>query len=460
MKAQGLIQSGRRAITCLLLVCSQALYGEALNVVKSGGISVASSELPNIVLIMADDLGFETMGSYGGTSYITPNLDRLASNGARFEHCYAQPICTPSRVQIMTGQYNVRNYTKFGLLPRSETTFAHKLKEQGYATCIAGKWQLGKEKDAPQRFGFDEALLWQHTRGGRKQIDGNNIDKRYENPILEKNGEPFEYNNGEFAPDLMVEFITDFIQRKKDQPFLVYYPMILTHCPFVPTPHSADWDPTSVGSPTYKGKEEYFGDMVEYVDHLVGKIEAELERQGLLENTYLIFTGDNGTDQPIVSQLNGQPFPGRKGSMTDGGTHVPLIVSRPGTVPAKVHNDLIDFSDFLPTLCSIAGSSTEQLTLDGRSFLPQLHGEAGKPRDFVYCWYNRNMKPGKGQVTARNQRYKLYGRGEFYDVPNDLQEKHPLADSSLSPEQLGIKASLQDVLDNYAHFDRLSASAK
>ena len=411
---------------------------------------------PNIVLIMADDLGIETMGSYGGTLYKTPNLDRLAANGARFEHCYAQPICTPSRVQLMTGQYNVRNYTKFGLLPRGETTFAHKLKAEGYATCIAGKWQLGRQKDAPQHFGFDEALLWQHTRDGRMKIDGKRIDKRYENPILEKNGESLVYNDGEFAPDLMVDFILDFIERKTEQPFLVYYPMILTHCPFVPTPHSEDWNPTSVGSPTHKGDKTYFGDMVEYVDHLVGKIEAELERHGLLENTYLIFTGDNGTDRNIVSMLNGKPFPGRKGSLTNGGTHAPLIASRPGTVPSKVHNDLIDFSDFLPTFCEIAKSSTDGLTLDGVSFLPQLHGEAGKPRRFVYCWYNRDMTPGKTQATARNQRYKLYESGEFYDVPNDLQEKQPLATDSLTPKQVAIKGELQGVLNHYEQFDRVA----
>ena len=410
---------------------------------------------PNIVLIMADDLGIETMGSYGGTLYKTPNLDRLAANGARFEHCYAQPICTPSRVQLMTGQYNVRNYTKFGLLPRGETTFAHKLKAEGYATCIAGKWQLGRQKDAPQHFGFDEALLWQHTRDGRMKIDGKRIDKRYENPILEKNGKSLVYNDGEFAPDLMVDFILDFIERKTEQPFLVYYPMILTHCPFVPTPHSEDWNPTSVGSPTHKGDKTYFGDMVEYVDHLVGKIEAELERHGLLENTYLIFTGDNGTDRNIVSMLNGKPFPGRKGSLTNGGTHAPLIASRPGTIPSKVHNDLIDFSDFLPTFCEIAKSSTDGLTLDGVSFLPQLHGEAGKPRRFVYCWYNRDMTPGKTQATARNQRYKLYESGEFYDVPNDLQEKQPLATDSLTPKQVAIKGELQGVLNHYEQFDRV-----
>ena len=447
-------------LLALLLVASLQADNARPPVVSLSKPVRQAQDRPNIVLIMADDLGFETMGSYGGTSYNTPNLDRLAANGARFEHCYAQPICTPSRVQIMTGQYNVRNYKKFGLLPRSEITFAHKLKEQGYATCIAGKWQLGTQKDAPQQFGFDEALLWQHTGSGRKHIDGKRIDKRYENPILEKNGATFEYHNGEFAPDLMVDFIVDFIERKKDQPFLVYYPMILTHCPFMPTPQSEDWNPNSIGSPTYKGDKRYFKDMVEYVDHLVGKIEAELDRQGLLENTYLIFTGDNGTDHPVVSMLNGQPFPGRKGRLTDGGTHVPLIASRPGKIPANVHKDLIDFSDFLPTFCEIAGASTEPLTLDGRSFLPQLHGETGKPRDFVYCWYNRDMQPGATQISARNQRYKLYASGAFYDVPNDQQETHPLTDADLNPEQRVIKAELQAVIEHYDQFDRVEATAK
>ena len=409
---------------------------------------------------MADDLGYETLAVNGGKSYATPNLDRLAANGARFEHCYSQPLCTPSRVQIMTGQYNVRNYKNFAILPREETTFAHKLKEQGYATCIAGKWQLGTEKDSPQHFGFDEALLWHHTHKGRAQIDGKRLDKRYENPLLDKNGEPLEYNNGEFAPDLMVDFIIDFIDRKKDQPFLVYYPMILTHCPFVPTPHSDDWNPESLGSPSYKGDERYFGNMVEYVDTLVGRIEAELERQGLLENTYIIFTGDNGTDKPVVSQFNGSKYPGRKGETIDAGTRVPLIASRPGTIPTGLYDSLVDFSDFFPTLCEISGSSTEQLTLDGHSLLPQLHGKASTPRDFVYCWYNRKATPGKTKIFARNQRYKLYQTGKFYDISNDLWEKTALAESNLSAEQQEIRASLQDVLDHYKQFDRLEKSSK
>ncbi|MCP4450008.1 MAG: sulfatase-like hydrolase/transferase, partial [Planctomycetes bacterium] len=145
----------------------------------------AASTRPNILLIMADDLGYECVGANGGTSYQTPVLDRLAATGMRFEHCYAQPLCTPSRVKIMTGIYNVRNYVKFGVLDRKQTTFAHLFKKAGYATCIAGKWQLGKEVDAPQHFGFDEFCLWQYFRGN---TDKAGHDTRYENPHLEING--------------------------------------------------------------------------------------------------------------------------------------------------------------------------------------------------------------------------------------------------------------------------------
>lgn len=406
---------------------------------------------------MADDLGVETMSSYGGTSYHTPNLNRLAKNGMRFEHCYSQPICTPSRVQIMTGKYNVRNYTKFGVLPRSETTFANILKGKGYATCIAGKWQLGSEKDAPQYFGFDESLLWQHIGSGRKVINGKRIDKRYVNPILQKNGTHIEYVNGEFAPDLMVEFISKFIQNNKGQPFLVYYPMILTHCPFVPTPHSDNWNPNSLGSDSYKGDARYFSDMVEYVDYLVGKIENVLKENDLIENTYLIFTGDNGTDRSIESEFNGHNFPGRKGTMTNGGTHVPLIVSCPGTINKSVQSNLVDFSDFLPTLCEIAGAQSfdEDRIIDGRSFLGELHGHSSIPRKYVYCWYNRDMVQGKTKVTARTKRYKLYKTGEFYDLENDSLEKTPMNKSSLNLKETEILEELRHVLDHYEQFDSL-----
>ncbi len=176
----------------------------------------ASSARPNIILIMADDLGYETIGANGGTSFPTPSLDRLAATGMRFTHGYAQPLCTPTRVQIMTGQYNVRNYVMFGFLDPRATTFANLLKQGGYATAIAGKWQLGAEAKLPGQFGFDEAYLWQHTRRG----------PRYANPGLEHNGVEKDFSQGEYAPDLVNQFAIDFVTRKKDGPCILIFTQI------------------------------------------------------------------------------------------------------------------------------------------------------------------------------------------------------------------------------------------
>ena len=207
---------------------------------------------PNILLIMADDLGYECIGANGGTSYPTPVLDGLAKTGMRFDHCYSQPLCTPSRVELMTGMYNVRNYVRFGMLDRKQVTFAHLLKRHGYATCVAGKWQLGGQPDSPKHFGFDDACLWQHTRR----------PSRYAGPGLEINGKPVDYTDGQYGPDVVCDHLCKFMEANKSRPFLAYYPMILTHCPFEPTPDSPDWDPKSKGSRSYYGGQYSF-----YISH-------------------------------------------------------------------------------------------------------------------------------------------------------------------------------------------------
>jgi arylsulfatase A len=124
----------------------------------------AGAGRPNIILILADDFGYECVGANGGQSYRTPHLDRLAAAGMRFERCHVQPMCTPTRVELLTGLSNVRNYYAFDILLRDQVTVAHRLRDAGYATGVCGKWQLGREPDSPRHFGFDEALLWQHTR--------------------------------------------------------------------------------------------------------------------------------------------------------------------------------------------------------------------------------------------------------------------------------------------------------
>jgi len=393
---------------------------------------------PNIVIIMADDFGYECVGANGGTSYKTPVLDKMAAEGMRFEHCYSQPICTPSRVKLMTGIANVRNYVKFGFLDPKQTTFAHLLKKEGYATCVVGKWQLLGGFEGPNQFGFDEYALWQLTRR----------PSRYPNGGLEINGEEKDFKNGEYLPDVVSDFACDFIDKNKEKPFLVYYPMILTHCPFEPTPDSADWDPKDPGSKTYKGDAKYFGDMVTYMDKVIGKILKQLDDAGVRENTLVMFVGDNGTDTPVVSMMDGRKVVGAKGKMHDGGNRVPFVASWPGTIPAgKVSQEIVDFSDFLPTFCEVSGA-TKPANVDGRSMLKTLKGSDEKHRDWIYMWYSRNGGNKAAREFARNQRYKLYDNGQFFDIEKDVLEENPI--ESLSEEQKAVRKMLQGGLDRYS----------
>ncbi|MFK7765887.1 MAG: sulfatase-like hydrolase/transferase [Mariniblastus sp.] len=394
----------------------------------------------NIVLIMADDLGFECIGANGGTSYKTPVLDELAKTGMRFNHCYAQPICTPSRVKLMTGIYNVRNYEQFGILPRSQTTFANVFQKAGYKTCVVGKWQLDSKPHSPKHFGFDEYCLWHHTRRA----------ERYPNPGIDFNGVTRDFDKGEYGPDVVSDFACEFMEKNKDQPFLLYYPMILTHCPFCPTPDSKDWDPKDKGSKTYKGNAKYFGDMVSYMDKTVGKITSKLDKLGIRENTLVMFIGDNGTDTPVVSMMGETKIAGAKGKTIDAGTHVPFIASWPGTIPAgKTSNDLVTFTDFFQTMCAAAKiEPPENTKQDGQSFLPQLKGEMGSPREWVYCFYARNGG-AKGKEFVRNQRYKLYRDGKFFDVANDAREKNPLEIRDLLGEQKSVHEKLKSAINQY-----------
>ncbi|MCX7047026.1 MAG: sulfatase-like hydrolase/transferase, partial [Candidatus Sumerlaeota bacterium] len=385
------------------------------------------------------DLGYETIGANGGTSYRTPALDRLAATGARFTHCCVQPLCTPTRVQLMTGLYNVRNYINFGNMDPQAITFANLLKSAGYTTCMAGKWQLGRDPELPKKFGFDEYCLWQHTRR----------PPRYANPGLEINGVEKDYANGEYGPDLVNDYALDFITRKKDGPFFLYYPMMLTHAPYQPTPDSKTWDTTTKGEQA-KQDEKHFGDMVEYMDKLIGKLVAKLDALGLRDNTLLVFVGDNGTGRGTRSMMGDKQVLGGKGTTTAAGMHVPLIANWPGTVVAgKVCPDLVDSTDFLPTFLDAAGVKPQPgAKLDGRSFLPQLRGEKGQPRDWLYSWYS----PRQGaDMTVRefafNQRFKLYRSGDFFDLAADAGEKQPLKVESLKGEAAAAAKMLQEALD-------------
>lgn len=412
-----------------------------------------NSSPPNIVLIMADDLGYECLNSYGGTSYSTPRLTQLAQSGMQFENCHSQPICTPSRVKLMTGRSNKKNHIEFGYLNPKEKTFGQVLRKKGYATMIAGKWQLGKDTSLPRHFGFDEHLLWQLSTSGR---DSTGRDKRYVNPVLEQNGKVYEKNEGRYSTDMVVDYINDFMERKKEQPFLVYYPMILTHCPFDPTPHSKDWDPKDMGSKTYKGNAKYFGDMVSYMDYSIGRIIDKIDQLGLRENTLIIFTGDNGTDVPVVSMMDNVAVKGGKGTTTDNGTHVPLIVNWKGVIkPNSRSKNLVDFSDFYPTLCDVAGIGLDpQLDLDGISFYPQLIGKSAPNRKWIHTWYNRDGGSNPLSPTSewvRNDTYKLYVGNKFYNVKKDPNEAENIPFAKMTEPEKKLRKEFINVLNSYNH---------
>ena len=449
------------AIIVFVISCNVSVCVEAA---KQG------SDRPNIVLIMADDMGYEALSVNGSESCKSPNLDKLADQGVRFTNCFANPLCTPSRAKIMTGQYNVRNYVNFGLLDRGQITFAHQLKAAGYKTCIAGKWQLGKETDSPQHFGFEQSCLWQHTRSGRSKENGKNIDRRFVNPLLEFNGKEKDYVNGEYGPQVCTDFICDFIDENREKPFLVYYPMILTHCPFDPTPDSTDWDPKRLGSTTYKGDrnnpQRHFRDMVAYADKVVGQIVAQLEKSGVRDNTLLIFTGDNGTDKPIVTPWNGTKVAGDKGNMTDAGTRVPLIASWPAGIkqPGRVVDDLVEFCDVMPTLCEVTGAKLpSNYPGDGSSIVPVLQDNASaRKKDWIYIWYSRSGHSDQGQVMVRNKQYSLLAKTDGSDArltrykgPFDGEK---LEDSTLSQPENAIKQQFKATLARLAKSRLLSVS--
>ncbi|MCZ6636202.1 MAG: sulfatase-like hydrolase/transferase [bacterium] len=406
---------------------------------------------PNIILILADDLGYECLGCYGSQTYKTPNLDRLAETGVRFDHAYSLPLCTPTRLQMMTGKYNFRNWRAFGVIDPDEKTFGHYMSDIGYKTCISGKWQMysynppdyepewrGKGQRAEDA-GFDEYCLW-HTEHTEDK------GSRYADPVIQQNSTYLTHTEGKYGPDIYTDYINDFIERNKDEPFFVYYPMALTHGPFQPTPNSEIWSQNR-----HDNGVQYFKDMVEYMDVVIGRIVDKLDELNLRENTLILFLGDNGSPRQVTSRCNGQGIQGGKGLSTDAGTLVPLIANWTGTAAEGIAcDDLVDCSDFLPSMFELAGESLPKDDIfDGQSFLPQIKGEAGTPREWIFAHHDPLPGHGKDAYTlqrwAQDKRWKLYETGELFDVQADVLEQNPITDGG--PEAEAARQKLQPVID-------------
>ena len=395
---------------------------------------------PNIILILADDLGIEALNSYGGRGVRTPHLDKLATGGMLFTHCFANPACSPSRAELLTGTYPSFNGVQHVLGkwdddtyldPNQFNSFANQLKKAGYATAVAGKWNISwlERNDTVKAFGFDEHCLWQmYDRNGVKR-------SRFYKPYFRINGKVEETSIAErFGPDVLTDFMIDFMKRKKDRPFLVYYPALLVHTPYIRVPGG----PETNALPDSKQKKgpECFPEMVEYLDKNVGRLVNAVDELGISNNTIVIFCADNGTHGPVTSIWgeNITRIKGGKMTMTDRGSRVPLIVSWPNTIkPGTRCDDLVELADFLPTFLEIASAPKPVQRVHGQSFFPQLLGKEQPSKQWVHIEYKNDRQirtrewiyTAKGTLTRVNELGRPENRperqGDHEAVRNEME---------------------------------------
>jgi len=387
--------------------------------------AVSAPSKPNIIFILSDDVGLGNIGCYGGP-FKTPHLDALAKGGTRFEYSYATPLCGPSRCLFLTGRYPFRtglisNNSHNAVDPSREVMIPTVMKKAGYVTASVGKW--GQICLGPGEWGFDEYLVFPGSgRYWRDQTTRYNV-----------NGQQKDLPAGQYLPEIMHTFIADFLTKHKDQPFFLYYPMSHIHGPIVHTPDTK-------GSAS---ADQLYTDNVEYMDKLVGKLVAELERLHLREKTLVIFSGDNGTARfgVTAATVNGRAISGQKASMLEGGSRVPLIVNWPGVTPAGVVNhDLTDFSDYFVTFAELGGAKLpDGVKLDGHSFAAQIKGQKGTPREWVYTELN-------GKSYVRDARFKLTNGGELFDLTEAPFKEIPVTKNTTDPVALKARAHLQEIL--------------
>lgn len=379
---------------------------------------------PNIVLILADDYGIDGVGCYGSDRFSgkTPHIDALAAGGIRFERCYSAPLCGPTRCLLTTGRYAFRtgalcNRPTKRVPSAAEPSVAKVLKDAGYATGMAGKWKQMSE--SPADWGYGEYLT-------DPKPGGYFWEKEYA-----RNGKKIESETEFYYPDLAHGFALEFIRKHARGPFFFYYSTHLVHGPIVRTPDTKQGtaDPVAL-----------YDDNVAYLDKQVGGLVAELDALGLRERTLILFAGDNGTSRESGT-IRGRRVNGCKGTMLEGGARVPLIANWKGTAPAGwVLRDLVDFSDFFPTLAELAGARMPGgVVFDGRSFAPRLRGEAGDPREWVFVQLRENW-------YVRDDGWKLNQAGELFDMSDSPFVEAPVGDESRDPRAAVARRRLGAVL--------------
>ena len=393
---------------------------------------------------MADDIGYEALSINGANDIRTPVLDSLARNGINFKNAYSQPLCTPSRVKIMTGKPNYENYEYFTYLNPKEKTFGNLFQDNGYKTLVAGKWQLNgvqfklddyTDLKRPYTFGFDSYMLWWLAERG----------SRFANPVLVNNEKKIDTSIDDYGPEIVSDYIVDFINEHSNSPFFIYYPMMLVHDPFLPTPNSKDWE--NEQNRLNSNNPEYFSEMVSYMDSTVGKIINTLKNNNNDDNTIIIFLGDNGTDRKVFTKNNNVLVKGSKGLTNKYGTNVPLIIS--WSKLKKIKNEqtpLVDLIDFYSTFEDLL--DVEKKTSNGVSLLPLLLGENFDERKYITTYYNPmwgSLYKNRA-VYIQNKKYKLYKSGSFYNYQLDPEEMYPLSLKSLDESIMNLHTEMDSIL--------------
>jgi len=418
----------------------------------------AQKRLPNFVVIFTDDQGYSDVGCYGAEGFETPNLDQMAAEGVRFTSFYvSQAVCSASRSSLLTGCYPNRvsifgalsPQSKIGLNPNEET-IAEVLKKKGYAAGIFGKWHLGHHREfLPLQHGFDEYLglpysndMWPLDYGGKIAPKEHRKAKHPFLPLIDGNEKVAELRTMKDQDTLTTHYTeraVQFIEKNKDRPFFLY------------VPHSMPHVPLGV-SDKFRGrsKQGIYGDVIMEIDWSVGEILKALKRNGLEDNTLVVFTTDNG---PWLNFGNhgGSALPLREGKGTswEGGVRVPCIMRWPGHIPAgRVCDRIAATLDLLPTFAAISGAPLPKHKIDGVNIMSLLQGEPeANPRDHLFYYYGKQLqcvRQGKWKLifpyTYRS--YKgvkpgmdglpgPYAKGEtgleLYDLDNNIGEKYNVA---------------------------------
>ena len=416
------------AIFCVIGLCS---------------IQALAQRAPNILLILTDDVGREAIGCYGGESYATPNIDRLAAEGMRFEHFYAAPVCHPTRVALISGRYlHSLGNPRWGYYPKGEfeqQTIAHAMKRAGYATAASGKWHLTMLEDDPHhpsRLGFGEHCFFGWHEG-----------PRYWEPHVWENGEVKSNIAQRFGPDVYVEFLIDFMRRHRSEPFFAYFPMTLCHAV------SNDLDP----HPPHGSNGRYltFAEMMVEMDKRVGRIVDTVDALGLKDKTLIFFTSDNGTtaknyirhegrklirEPSVTSTVNGRRIVGQKGRFNDWGTRVPTIARWPGTIPAGSMTDILaDGTDLLPTFAALGGQDQLPHPIDGTSFAKLLTEGKSPSRPWV-------SPQTKKEIAVRTRDWKLLHDGQLFDMRGDPFAEVAIPKAKDTPESKAARTRLSKIL--------------